>query len=655
MKTNRYNLFINNLAQDLLLLGFFILIISVYRILFIYIFKTNLTDGFFSHEVYLALWYGFRLSLKTVSALCIPTFIFCTLLSQIFRCYNSYRVRFFYGAFCVFVLSLLFQSRIPYYQEFNVAFSPFIFNTFHDDVGAITKTAISQYNAIWRVLLAIIISGVFIFALRYWLKLHTFIAAPFLKIKQKFIVVLSIVILLFPFALFMRFGGSFNFKHSIYWKNSARLQTPLLNEAILDDIQALYKARKIYRNLKKNSAKITAEEVKKSISLLSGKETETNSLLPFFTKKAQGILAKKPSHIFVIVGETYMLWPLLEKYNNLPIAEGGRRLKEKYDNVFLTKFLPASHGTMFGLTSVLMGLPEVNLTTASRQTAQKPYEIALSVQLKKLGYTPHFFYGGFPSWENVGKFMTNQGLEENFYSASFSGKDTNVWGVEDKIFFEGILSKITDEPSFNLILTSSNHTPYIIDMSKENVHQENYFAPFLEKQTDKKLYLQRLQNFEYADHYLADFVERVLAKFPDSLIVITGDHADRWTLTTTPTLQERIAVPLLIISKGLKQEMLPQNTTASHQDIAATVLDLVLPKGLEYFALGKSIFDGQDLAVGAYYWATSDYIGEINSNTYEKLNSSASDLTDEEIQQIHNRVKAYHNIASWRILKGTEL
>ncbi len=655
MKTNRYTLFINNLTQDFLLLGFFIFVLSIFRILFICLFKSNLTNGLFSYEVYLALWYGFRLSLKTSIALCVPTFIFCTLLNQIFSSYNFYRIRFFYGAFCIFVLSLLFQVRIPYYQEFNVAFSPFIFNTFNDDVVAITKTAISQYNAFWRIILAVIISGVFIFILKYWLKIYTFIAVPFLKIKQKFIVVLSICILFIPFVIFMRFGGSFGYKNSIYWKNSARLKTALLNEAILDDIQALYKARKIYKGLKKNASKITADKVKQSMKILDNRaDVNSETLLPFLNKKAQGILSEKPTHIFVIVGETYMLWPLLEKYDNLPIANGLKRLKQKYDNILLTKFLPASSGTMFGLTSVLLGLPEVNLTTASRPTAQKPYETALSVQLKKAGYTPHFFYGGFPSWEDVGYFISNQGFEENYYYSSFQSNGA-VWGVEDKKFFEGILDKISEEPSFNLILTSSNHPPYLIDMSKEPVSKETDLAPFLTQKTDKKLMLQKMQNFEYADYYLANFVERVLEKFPNSLFVITGDHADRWTLNSSPTLQERIGVPLFIIGKGLNQKMLPKNIAASHQDIAAVVLDLVLPKGSEYFALGKSIFDGQDLAVGAYYWATSDFIGEINSDTYEKLNSNAPDLTSEDIKLIHNKVKAYHDIASWRILKGIDL
>ncbi len=655
MKENRYSLFINNFVQDFLLLIFFILLISLYRVLFIYLFRSNLPNGLFDNEVYLALWYGFRLSLKTAVSFCLPSFILGTLVNQIFTSYNAYKFRFIWAAVCVFILSLLFQTRIPYYQEFNVAFSPFIFNTFNDDVGAITKTAISQYNAFWRLIAALIISGILIIVLKYWLKFNTFLAKPFLRVKNKFIVILSICILIVPFSVFMRFGGSLSYKHSIYWKNSARLQTALLNEAILDDIQALYKARKIYKGLKKNASKITADQVKQSIKLLDNKEdTDITTLLPFFTQKAQGILTKKPSHIFVIVGETYMLWPLLEKYNNLPIANGLKRLKNKYDNVFLTKFLPSSSGTMFGLTSVLLGFPEVNLTTASRPTAQKPYETALSVQLKKLGYTPHFFYGGFPSWEDVGRFISNQGFEENYYYSSFS-RNNAVWGVEDKIFLDGVFNKISEEPSFNLILTSSNHPPYVIDMTDEPVSKAEDLSQFLSSKANQKLMIEKMQNFEYADHYLASFVERVLEKFPDSLFVITGDHADRWTLTSTPTLQERIAVPLLIIGKGLNQKMISQNIAASHQDIAATVLDLVSPKGSQYFALGKSIFDGQDLSVGAYYWATADYIGEINSNTYEKLNNNAADLTPENLEQIHSKVKAYHNIASWRILKGTEL
>ena len=60
-------------------------------------------------------------------------------------------------------------------------------------------------------------------------------------IKHKKTIIAITLVLLFPFMYIVRFGGGYNYDTSIYWENAARMKSNLLNEAIMDDGQALYR------------------------------------------------------------------------------------------------------------------------------------------------------------------------------------------------------------------------------------------------------------------------------------------------------------------------------------------------------------------------------------------------------------------------------
>lgn len=49
-------------------------------------------------------------------------------------------------------------------------------------------------------------------------------------------------------AVFVRYGGAFNYANSINWESAARLKSNMLNEAVLDDGQALYRVRDTKKN-----------------------------------------------------------------------------------------------------------------------------------------------------------------------------------------------------------------------------------------------------------------------------------------------------------------------------------------------------------------------------------------------------------------------
>lgn len=648
--------FIENVAQDIFFFLFFLLFLSVLRGAFIIVFRHTLTPSTTAADIAWTLWYGLRISLKTVGAITLIPFLVGSVGQAIWPKWLAQKIRLYWGVFCCLGLSILFQTRIPYYKEFQNAFSPFIFNTFHDDVYAIVKTAIDQYHAVSCLIMGLAMAAVTGGIFAGGLKLTRRVAAPVAQLRHAKWIVVGICIAVIPFAVFVRRGGAWDFEHSIYWKNAARMDQHLLNEAILDDVQALYKASRIHKKFKKTTRNLSVQEVREAAERLTGKPYQAPSLLPLLTRVAPGALIQKPRHIFLIVAETYMQWPLLEQYNYLPVAKGLKKLMARPDSVHVPNFLSASNGTMFGLTSVLLGLPELNLHTANRPTAQKPYETSLSVQLKKLGYKTRFFYGGFDSWENVGLFMKNQQMDEDYYYADFGIKG-GVWGIHDKEFFEGIENKMTDEPSFNLILTSTNHPPYTVDMSAEPTitpaPQMRALLP--ENASDPATMVERLQHFEYADKYLTQFVEDMLARYPDSLFIITGDHADRYTMTPNPSLYERLAVPMVMVGKGIRKQMMAENASGAHMDIVPTVMELIAPKGMTYYALGQSVLKGGIPGLHAYYFITDRVLGDLNSEQQELLPGAVQPLSAEEVSLLRQRLKDEQTIAAWLILHGVEL
>lgn len=655
MRTNRYNFFMENITQDMLLFIFFLLVLTIYRASFIFLFRGELLPATPALDIWLTLWYGFRLSLKTSAALIIPSFVFATLGVLFIPRLKGELIRFLWAAFALIVLSFLFQTRIPYYKEFHNAFDPFIFNTMHDDVLAIADTAIKTYGALWRIPLALFLGLLFSYLLFYWLKIALLLNKFWVCADRK---ILFATIIFIPwFAVFMRYGGSLTYDGSIYWKNCARLSQHLLNEAVLDDVQALYKASRIFKYFLKNTENMTSAQVREAAAVLTGKPYTENSILPLLEKKTKGFnYIGKPRHIFVIVAETYMLWPLWDKYENLNIANGIKALSKEKNALLIENFLPASNGTMFGLASVLLGLPELNLYTANR--ARTPYITALSVQLNKLGYENRFFYGGYPSWENVSELCLNQQFHKSYFMASFGNNlPHNAWGIEDKYFFNGIKEKFSDDkPSFNLILTSSNHPPYSIDMDKEqDVPSAEYFAKILpENYPAKDEFITKLRNFFYSDKHITAFIKDMYAKYPDSLFIMTGDHADRYTLNSSPQDFERRAVPLLLFGKGINKANFQGSYIGSHMDIAPTLLELILPRGSVYYALGNNIFDGNKTALHSYNFLYKNAIGELSSDKTESIDGKNVPPA-EEIKEAKAKLEAKCKIAWQYIVKGSDL
>lgn len=238
---NSYARFFENLQQDLKAFIYWCLVFTVFRIAFIAIYNGQLNGEY--GDVPMALLLGLRLSLKTAGMIALIGFVFATLPKLIVKNWPADKLRFCWHAVALVFFAVCFMTRIPYYKIFNAAFNMMLINGAHDDIYAIFVTAVKEYQLLWRFPLALLLGAVLAYGLKLWLKKVTTVEFATLQHK-KMVMALTLPVLAFLW-IFVRFGGAFTYSNSLNWLSAARLKSNLLNEAILDDGQALYRVHDI--------------------------------------------------------------------------------------------------------------------------------------------------------------------------------------------------------------------------------------------------------------------------------------------------------------------------------------------------------------------------------------------------------------------------
>ena len=116
----RYQLFIENCCQDVFFYLFFLLLLSALRGAFLIEFKDALSATTTAKDILGTLWYGLRISLKTVGAITLVPFFLGTIAQTIYKRWPARQIRLYWGMVCCVGFALLFQTRIAYYKEFQI-------------------------------------------------------------------------------------------------------------------------------------------------------------------------------------------------------------------------------------------------------------------------------------------------------------------------------------------------------------------------------------------------------------------------------------------------------------------------------------------------------------------------------------------------------
>lgn len=637
----RFGVLFENLQADLKAFVYWCLIFSLFRAIFIFIYYSQISTIEFS-EILMAMWLGLRMSLKTSGIIVLVGAVFATIPVTCCLKYPAQKARIVLHSIALVFFTILFFARIPYYKIFNSGFNSMLINGMYDDKNAILMTAINEYQLYYRLPTAIIVGVLLACFLKKFLDTPV---VTFQSINHKKIVMCLTIIFIPVFWVFVRFGGAFTYEGSINWVSAARLKANLLNEAILDDGQALYRVYKIHEYLERvASVNFNSAELRNKIELLNGNNNADTIDNAFMHTVSNPKLNHKPDNIIIILGESYGLWPFLPEFKDLGIVEYGAKFMNSKQSANISTMLAHGTGTIWGVSGLVTGLPASGIyENYQDNTFKTQYQTGIGYIMKQLGYKTVFWYSGFAGWQNVGKFVLSQNFDE-FHCADnfkYSAAD-NPWGCPDEVLFKYITDYIEKEKKgekvFHVILTGSNHPPYTLNIDNEGFDRAAMRKNLPDSIANTEENLTDIGHFWYADQQMGKFIERTEIKFPDTLFVITGDHSERFNFAKEEDLKTLSAIPCIFYGKGVDKNWFNDKSVGCHMQIASTLAEMIAPHGFTYSAILPNMFENQNAVYNHRLWA---YNGEIGLQSQNK--------------QIEKIADTARDISAWRILKGNNI
>nr|WP_325189825.1 sulfatase-like hydrolase/transferase [uncultured Selenomonas sp.] len=654
----RLEAFYASLQRDVKLFVFILLTLCIYRAYFMYYMAGYMTPGTGTGDIALALITGLRLSFKTAGAAVLPAFLFCTLPVLISPQFSRAlgRLRLAWGTLAIFVFAVLFQARFPFYRQFQSTFHMQVAAGLHDDVTAIFMTMLQEYGLLWRLGIALLLTLVSFVLLRYLLCSRGTYPLPRLWGLQRMLFACGLVVLIAVVSVFLRFGGSFTYGSGVNWENAGVTRDMFLNECILDDGQALYRARAMQKRIAGGDITgVEKEQVRALAAQAAGHQGGGDTLTPYLTRTAHGARMPKPRHIFIILGETYAQWPMLDAYEHLHVADGIKGLTKEPNAYYSRRFMPNGDFTSVAITGVVTGLSDVNMhVNYQPRSLHEVYPTAMAPQFQKLGYAVDFWYGGVPSWEGMNRFTLAQGFDHFYGYPDFHAEKVNTWGTSDGQLFAALGAHLADEPpTVHLIMTVSNHPPYNIDVEAEgfDLNEARAKTAALENADDPDQLAVELGHYWYMDRVVTNFVHETMAKYPDSLFVITGDHAVRMNPSRTPTMYEFQSVPFVLYGQGVTPKILPPDAVGGHTNIVPTLIELIAPAGFTYVSIAPSLTESSmGAAFNRDYFLTGNVMGMVNEERTELLPGGKEPPDTAAVYDVLRKRLAILRTLSWQLI-----
>lgn len=639
---------------------FYLAVLSVFRMFFIFWMASYMGAGTGSHDVLTAIWRGTRLSMQTAGALTLVSFVPGFLLHYLWPRWERCCVLVL-NAILLVPLSILYVASFPFYRQFHANFNQMLFTGANDDLYALLITMVQQYY------LPVRLAGALLLAYVLWRILRAFLDNEFfenlfvgmrLPRLVRWLGRLAFLYLTYIVVLLGIFGGSLGWQTSVNWENAGVTKDEFLNEAILDNVQACYRAYSLNeRMLACNGLDFTTDDIRTLAAKLANKPADTDDLDVYLTREAQGAQIEKPKQVVVIVSESFANWPLLDKYKDIPISQGMRSLIAEDDTDYCPTFLPNGASTVSAVTGVVTGFADANLyLTTMPESFAAPYPTASAPQMQKLGYDTNFWYAGPSTWERIGAFTQAQGFAHFYSRGDFGDVPGSVWGCEDEVLYEKVLAGLdADTPSFNVVLNASNHSPYDLDLDAKGFDREAVREALPEDHQQDEELLKELGHYWYADRELAKFVKEIKEKCPDSLIVIVGDHADRYNIGKTPTTYERYGIPFIITGRGIHKGTLLPDSAGSQIDIMPTIYELIAPQGFSYMSVGSSLTRTNRQGVNYGFFITRHAIGKADTVPLVPESVDGGEAPGLDQQAMEDYINAVRSISWWRPKYGPML
>ncbi len=656
-----FNRFLLQFQKDVKQWIFFMLYLSFFRIVFVLYFRNKIDAASSVSDVLAVALNGLRFDSMVSTYWVAISFLLISVASGFVNTGRVIeRIRSVFGGLFIILTSITWIFTFVYFKEYSEQFNSFIFNLYYDDTKAIFQTIWAGYHPI-PVFIAIgALSGVAMSLHKRFIR-NGFHSAEKLSSRSFPLLTKALIVLLIAALLVVGSRGSFG-RRPAQRKDIAITKDLFLNKAVVNPYFSLYLA--VQDHIQQIGSKgleayLPDRNVRKAAQELFKNHGSFDNLDQYLLKRAKGPKGVPPRHIFVFVMESYDAWPLLQKYASLGVTKNLTELGKK--GLHFENFLPASEGTMESLSAIITDLPYPEVEINYQFTAKAPYPSSLFKTFKRLGYRTRLFYGGYLSWQRFGDFAHDQGAEE-VYGAPDMGAwtTTHEWGVDDEYLMDFIERTVDDSrPSFNLIMTTSYHPPYNVDVWAKGFPLKEVpadIAPMFDGTTSLKM----LGHLWYSDKCLGDFVRKEETGLKRPLFVFTGDHFGRKFINANPEFFERSGVPLILYGKDvLRGIKMPKNAAGAHIDIGPTLIELTAPKGFPYYSVGQDLLAPRKefLGIGHFRIIGKDFILDMFNSPpqFHPLPGKTlpKDLPD--IKELTAQFDRVYGIGWWRVRQGAKL
>ena len=235
-----------------------------------------------------------------------------------------------------------------------------------------------------------------------------------------------------------------------------------------------------------------------------------------------------------------------------------------HQSLSFNHFYSSGIHTNHGMYSALYSFPAIMKRNAMKGSVIPRYS-GLPTVLKENGYHNIFFMTHESQYDNMNAFFRTNGFDDIYSQENYpKDKVVNGFGVQDDFLFQYALPVLdrqaqTGKPFFSVLLTISNHPPYIIPP---------YFHP---QQSEKK----EEQIVEYADWAIRNFMTEALKRpwADNTLFVLLGDHGKLVGTPECESPQSYNHIPLMIYGKGIEPRI--EEGYGGQVDLMPTLLGLL--------------------------------------------------------------------------------
>ena len=550
--------------------------------------------------------------------------------------------------------ALAFVTDAAYFTEYDDQFDHWIFGLIYDDRGAIAATIWKTYPVASLLALCAVGALASTWVVSRLSRRASAAATVPDWLERGWARAIAFVLLVALVGLGLR--GSVG-RRPLQEKDIATTGDVLLNKLVPNPFFALYTA--IHNHLTLETAAgirsfLPDGDVKAAARELFPAHPDAADLDASLERRAPGGVEPRADHVFIVVMESYDSWAMQPKFASLHLTDRLSALA--HDGIQARAFVSAGSGTIRSLGTILTGLPSSGLYVNYLPTVRGGLPTSTARIFHRLGYRTRFFYGGYLSWQRIGDFAREQGFDEVYGGDLMSARLTgNEWGVDDATLFSFILERTGVQPTFDVIMSTSYHPPFSVDLEAAGFDLEALRAnPLCAGLATRQL--RALGHLWYSDKSLGDFVLAAEQRLARPLFAMTGDHYSREkSVVPRPTLFESSAVPFVLYGRAaLTGVARPAALAGAHIDIVPTLVDLVAPEGFAYHAFGRDLLDPAQAQVG---YGTDkviapDFLIDVRNPT---LVEDLDGRPPSEVVPAEALVRKYrqlHGLAWWRAQSG---